>query len=120
VPGIREALRETNAPVAAVSPIVGTAAVAGPAGALLASQGFSVSIAGVADFYRDFLDILVVDEQDANAAAELRDRKESSDAPHVHVTSTIMRNNNDRIALARSAIAACRQFSSTLSAAQQA
>ena len=120
VPGIREALRETNAPVAAVSPIVGTTAVTGPAGALLSSQGFAVSIAGVADFYRDFLDLLVVDEQDANAAAELRDRKESSDAPHVHVTSTIMRNNNARIALAKSTIAACHQFSSTLSAAQQA
>src|SRR5713226_8154624 len=50
VPGIREALREGRARIAAVSPIVGGKAVSGPAGALLAAQGFAVSIAGVADF----------------------------------------------------------------------
>ena len=38
VPGIREALRETNAPIGAVSPIVSGAAVSGPAGALMAAQ----------------------------------------------------------------------------------
>jgi len=31
----------------------------------MAAQGFAVSIAGVADFYGDFLDLLVVDSQDA-------------------------------------------------------
>src|ERR1019366_8319559 len=59
VPGIREALRETRARIVAVSPIVGGVAVTGPAGALMAAQGFAVSIAGVADFCRDFLDLLV-------------------------------------------------------------
>src|SRR6516162_1768891 len=39
VPGIREALRETPARVAAVSPIVAGAAVSGPAGMLMQSQG---------------------------------------------------------------------------------
>ena len=47
VPGIREVLRERRASTAAVSPIVGQAAVTGPAGALLAAHGFAVSIAGV-------------------------------------------------------------------------
>ena len=119
VPGIRDALRETDALVAAVSPIVGNSAVTGPAGALLASQGFAVSIAGVADFYGDFLDLLIVDSQDADAAAKFRERGESG-AARVHITSTIMRNNNDRVALGRSAIEACRQFTSTPIAAQPA
>ena len=61
VPGIREALRQTSAPVVAVSPIVGGAAVSGPAGILMAAQGLPVSIAGVAQAYQEFLDILVVD-----------------------------------------------------------
>src|SRR6266581_3626200 len=42
VPGIREALRESRARIAAVSPIVGGAAVSGPAGTLMTAQGFAV------------------------------------------------------------------------------
>ena len=120
VPGIRAALREAQGTIAAVSPIVGTAAVTGPAGALLASQGFAVSIAGVADFYRDFLDLLVVDSQDAEFAAKLPRRNESSATVGMHITSTIMRNHGDRVALARSVVEACRQFTSTIGAAQRA
>src|SRR5207245_4208902 len=60
VPGIREALRETRAPVAATSPIVSSAAVSGPAGILMAAQGLPVSIAGLAQAYQDFLDIFIV------------------------------------------------------------
>jgi len=104
VPGIREALRETEAEVAAVSPIVGNAAVTGPAGALLASEGFTVSIAGVADFYRDILDVLVVDTRDSLAASAL-----SETGLRVHCTPTIMRKNEDRLALAKSVIEACRR-----------
>jgi len=120
VPGIREALHEADGVIAAVSPIVGSAAITGPAGALLASQGFAVSITGVADFYRDFLDVLVVDSQDEDAACALRKHKDSSTTPRIHVTSTIMRNNGDRVALARSVIEACHQSGRTLRAAQQA
>jgi LPPG:FO 2-phospho-L-lactate transferase len=65
VPGIREALRATPAHVAAISPIVGGAAVSGPAGELMKTQGLAVSAAGVAKNYADFLDVLIVDEKDA-------------------------------------------------------
>lgn len=112
VPGIREALRETRAEVTAISPIVGNAAVTGPAGALLASQGFAVSIAGVASCYRDFLDVLVVDIKDSEGADELAKRNESGSV-RLQVTPTLMRNNGDRVALARSAIEATGQFNST-------
>ena len=101
VPGIREALLETRARIVAVSPIVGAAAVTGPAGALMAAQGFPVSIAGVADYYNDFLDLLVVDSQDALAAETLRKTGTS-----VHCTSTIMRRYEDRAALAKSVLEA--------------
>src|SRR5437588_11143096 len=72
VPGIREALRDARAPIVAVSPVVGGAPVAGRAGVLLGSQGLPVSIAGVAQAYREFLAVLVVDVRDANAANEWR------------------------------------------------
>jgi LPPG:FO 2-phospho-L-lactate transferase len=104
VPGIREALRESRARIAAVSPIVGGAAVTGPAAILMAAHGFAVSIAGVADFYHDFLDLLVVDSEDAPAAEELR-----KTGMRVHCTPTIMRKNEDRIALAKSVLDAAMQ-----------
>ncbi len=103
VPGIREALRESRARTVAVSPIVGKAAVNGPAGTLMAAQGFEVSIAGVADYYHDFLDLLVADSQDAAAAEELRK------TVRVHCTPTIMRKYEDRVALAKSVLEAAMQ-----------
>ncbi len=99
VPGIREALRDARAPIVAVSPIVGGAPVAGPAGVLMASQGLPVSIAGVAQAYRDFLDVLVVDVRDANAAKELR-----AAGVNVHCTKTIMRTAEDKAELARTVV----------------
>src|ERR1022692_3454522 len=104
VPGIREALRESGATIAAVSPIVGEAAVTGPAGALMAAQGFAVSIAGVAEFYRDFLDMLVVDSNDAPRSEELR-----KTGMRVHCAATVMRKVEDRIALAKSVLEAALQ-----------
>jgi LPPG:FO 2-phospho-L-lactate transferase len=96
VPGIREALKETAAPVVAVTPIVAGAAVSGPAGVLMAAQGLPVSIAGVAQAYRDFLDILVADSRDAQAAEELQ-----GTGLRVHCAPTIMRTPDDKARLAR-------------------
>lgn len=95
VPGIRQALRETEAPVAAISPIVGGAAVSGPAGALMAAQGLPVSVAGVAQAYDDFLDLLIADERDASAAESLR-----KSGLQVHCINTIMKTAEDKAALA--------------------
>jgi LPPG:FO 2-phospho-L-lactate transferase len=100
VPDIREALRQTSATVVAVSPIVGDAAVSGPAGALMAAQGLPVSIAGVAKAYEDFLDILIADVRDLEAARKL-DRPEL----RVHCTNTIMRTADDKTKLARNVLA---------------
>lgn len=72
VPGLVEALGATPATVAAVSPIVGGAAVSGPAGRLMASAGLPVSATGVAGAYAPWLDCLVFDEQDRALAAEIQ------------------------------------------------
>jgi LPPG:FO 2-phospho-L-lactate transferase len=115
VPGIRAALRESRARIVAVSPIVGGAAVSGPAGVLLAAQGFAVSIAGVADFYGDFLDVLVVDSRDAQAAEELR-----KTGLRVECAPAMMRTLEDRVALAKAVLAAAMQPPATAAAAERA
>jgi LPPG:FO 2-phospho-L-lactate transferase len=100
VPGIREALRETRATVAAVSPIIGSAAVSGPAGVLMATQGLPVSIEGLAQAYEDFLDILIADLRDVKLAKQL-------DRPgrRVHCANTIMKTGDDKAKLARTVLA---------------
>ena len=65
VPGVREALTESSAPVVAISPIIGGAAVKGPAADILASLGHDVSAIGVARLYAELADVFILDEQDA-------------------------------------------------------
>jgi LPPG:FO 2-phospho-L-lactate transferase len=101
VPGVRDALQKTKGRIAAVSPIVGGEAVAGPAGILMTSQGLPVSIAGVAEAYHDFLDVLVVDVRDAQAAEELRQT-----GVRVHVAKTIMQTSEDKANLASEVLSA--------------
>lgn len=64
VPGIRAALQEADAPVLGVSPIIGTRAIAGPADKLMRAVGWQSSALGVAQAYGDFLDILVIAQED--------------------------------------------------------
>jgi LPPG:FO 2-phospho-L-lactate transferase len=96
VPGLPEALADTAAVTIAVSPIVGSEAVSGPAGRLMAVSGLPVSAAGVARAYVRWLDLLVFDERDRNHAAEVRDLGVSP-----LTTQTIMSSRADELALAR-------------------
>jgi LPPG:FO 2-phospho-L-lactate transferase len=101
VPGIRDALLRARGKIAAVSPIVGSTAVAGPAGILMTAQGLPCSIAGVAQAYEDFLDVLISDSRDARAADDLRQK-----GLRVECTQTIMRSPDDKASLAREVLAA--------------
>jgi LPPG:FO 2-phospho-L-lactate transferase len=65
VPGVRDALRGTRAPVVGVSPIVGGAPVRGMADACLTAIGVETSAAAVAGLYGDFLRGWLVAESDA-------------------------------------------------------
>ncbi len=71
VPGIVSALATTRAPVIGVSPIVGGAAVSGPAADLMRARGLSVSGAGVASAYAPWLGALVLDRSDAAEAGDV-------------------------------------------------
>jgi len=71
VPGIVDALRATAARTVGVSPIVGGAAVSGPAGALMRARGLAVSPRGVADTYAPWLRRLLIDPRDHGSIADL-------------------------------------------------
>jgi LPPG:FO 2-phospho-L-lactate transferase len=101
VPGIARALETTDATVLAVSPIVGGQAVSGPAGRIMAACGLDVSVIGVASAYAPWLDILLVDDEDAAEA-----RRVEAAGIRVIVTETVMRSREGEIALARRALEA--------------
>lgn len=96
VPGVRELIASTTVPRVAVSPIVGHDAVAGPAGRLMRAKGFDVSASGVAMMYRDIVDVLVVDTQDADCVPEIEDL-----GIRAYITDTIMCDPESRRQLAR-------------------
>jgi len=64
VPGIRDALQQSAAPVVGVSPLIGAAAISGPAHKLMIASGFEASAVGVARCYQGFLDTLVMANED--------------------------------------------------------
>ena len=101
VPGIHDVLHEAQGMIVAVSPIVGGSPIKGPADKLMNGLGMDVSAVGVARCYRDFLDVMVIDQQDA----QLADAIEDLGIPTV-VTDTIMRNNETKAALARTVLEA--------------
>jgi LPPG:FO 2-phospho-L-lactate transferase len=79
VPGIRDALRDTHAPVVGLSPIVAGQHVRGMASQLLTAIGVDVSAAGVAEHYGarsagGVLDGWLVDSADADQVARVEAR----------------------------------------------
>jgi LPPG:FO 2-phospho-L-lactate transferase len=101
VPGIHDALHEASGMIVAVSPIVGGSPIKGPADKLMRGLGMDVSAVGVARCYRDFLDVMVIDEQDAHLAQEIEDLG----IPTL-VTNTIMRDLDAKVELARHVLVA--------------
>jgi LPPG:FO 2-phospho-L-lactate transferase len=63
VPGMREALARSPAPVVAVSPLVRGEVVKGPTDPFMRAAGVEPTVAGVVDLYADLLDGLVADER---------------------------------------------------------
>jgi LPPG:FO 2-phospho-L-lactate transferase len=95
VDGVRDALRETSAGVVAVRPIIGGKTIKGPADRMMTSLGMEATAAGVAAAYGDFLDVLVIDEEDAPLSPAI----EAAGVRAV-VAQTIMRGPDEKRALA--------------------
>ena len=71
LPGVDALLGSRRASVVAVSPIVGGAALKGPADRMMTELGHDASVVGVARLYRDIAGTLVIDPADAHLAAEV-------------------------------------------------
>jgi LPPG:FO 2-phospho-L-lactate transferase len=99
VPGMREALRASGAPVIAVSPIIAGKAVKGPTAKIMAELALRPDSRTVAGHYEGLIDGFVIDREDQALENDLH-------VP-VLVTNTMMRSLEDRIALARQCLAFC-------------
>jgi len=101
VPGVHNVLHEASGMVVAVSPIIAGAPIKGPADKLMSGLHMDVSAVGVARHYRDFLDVMVIDEQDKNLESTIEDL-----GIPVVVTDTIMRDSATKKALAQTVLRA--------------
>jgi len=99
VPGIRSALRESSATVLAISPVIGGRAIKGPTASMLAQLGNEVSAAAVAALYEDFLDLFVVDREDAALVGRI-----CSNGLRVQTAPTLMGTMAAKIELARQVV----------------
>jgi LPPG:FO 2-phospho-L-lactate transferase len=68
LPGVDDLLAARRDRVVAVSPIVGGAAIKGPADRMLVELGYEASVAGVAHLYAPIASVLIVDPADAHLA----------------------------------------------------
>lgn len=110
IPGIRQALRDSPAPVIAVSPIVAGRALKGPTAKIMAELGLEASATAVARYYRDLLDGFILDAADGSLAGELQ----AGGLP-VRESNTIMNTLDDKRRLA----AECLEFAAELRAGRR-
>jgi LPPG:FO 2-phospho-L-lactate transferase len=99
IPGVRDALASRRDRAVAISPIVGGAALKGPADRMLVELGHESSVVGVARLYRDLASVLVIDHADRDLARAVEDA-----GMRCVVTDTIMASPERSAALARTTI----------------
>lgn len=95
IAGMRELLRAAKAPVVAVSPLVAGQAIKGPTAKMMNELGLPLTARSIAAHYADILDGLVIDNADADQAADVQ-------ALGIAVRScqTVMKTIDDRTHLA--------------------
>ncbi|MEM9467134.1 MAG: 2-phospho-L-lactate transferase [Actinomycetota bacterium] len=96
IPGLEDLVRSRRERTVAVSPIIGGAALKGPADRMLRELGEESSVVGVARRYRDLAATLVIDEVDAELAADVE-----AAGMRAVVMPTIMKQPGVAAALAR-------------------
>ena len=68
---ISDALKERKEDVVAVSPIVAGSALKGPADRLLNELGYEASVEGVAKYYQDWINTLIIDKADFDSVENI-------------------------------------------------
>lgn len=101
LPGVLEAIRSRGVPIVAVSPFIGGKAIKGPAAKIMGETGIGTTPAGLAGYYDGLLDGIVIDRADGDAQV---------DGVALHVTDTLMRNDEDQARLAAETLAFARRL----------
>jgi LPPG:FO 2-phospho-L-lactate transferase len=96
IPGMRSLLRQSGAPVIAVTPIIGDAAVKGPTAKIMKELSITPSPVSIVEHYRGLIDGFVLDSRDAALADRI-------DVP-VQLCDTLMVTLEDRERVARSVL----------------
>lgn len=73
IKGIKEALIESKAKKIAVSPLIGGKPLKGPADKLMKGLGLEASSTEIAKLYKDFLNIMVLDQSDSDEAKDIEE-----------------------------------------------
>lgn len=107
IPQFRDALLASNATKIAVSPLIGGKAIKGPAEKLLQQMSYTPGNKGIAEFYQDICDVLVIDNQDEGETNVIE-----SFGLHAHCTSTLMKSDQEKLALMEEVISAATTYQS--------
>jgi LPPG:FO 2-phospho-L-lactate transferase len=105
VPGVRDLILAADVPVVAVSPIIGGAAVKGPAAKIMAELGLTPSVTAIAAHYQGLVTGLMIDTVDAALAAEIE-----ATGMRVRTAPILMRDTEDRRRLAAECIAFAKEL----------
>ncbi|MBM4424960.1 MAG: 2-phospho-L-lactate transferase [Chloroflexi bacterium] len=112
LPGLRlliESRRAAGMPVVAVSPIVGGAALKGPAAKMMIELGLDSTVIALAKHYAGTIDGLVIDSVDADSAPRIE-----SLGIKTMATDTVMKTDDDKTRLARETLNFARSLKSRL------
>lgn len=104
LPGVKDAISRSHAPVLAVSPIIEGQALKGPAAKMLKELGEPVTAYSIAKHYSSFLDIFVHDLKDENIV-----REGQNSECRLIAANTIMNTLDDKTALAQRIISIFQQ-----------
>ena len=99
IPGIKEALIKSNSPKIGISPFIGNKTIKGPANKMMEELGKTPNSLGFAEIFHDILDLFVIDESDKNLCEKI-----SRLIPQVHLTDIMMKNQKDKLRLAKETI----------------
>lgn len=108
--GVRDALKNSTAPVIAISPIVAGIAIKGPAAKMMAELNMPTTAFAVAQYYGDLLDGFIIDQSDSALKIDIEQT-----GVKVHCTNTIMNTLQDKVSLASETLAFAHSLSENFS-----
>lgn len=100
IPHIKTQIQVKRAPVVAVSPLIGGKAIKGPAAKILSELGIRPDALGIANYYRDLIDVLVIDSSDYHLKAEIE-----ALGIEVHCHPILMMTEQEKVSVMEFAIA---------------